>query len=104
MTKKYFCLDESSSQPGKYIIHIDLNAFPSNISTTGSYNLLSARLLHLSYADYLRYCRDICGAEIIGKNNCYPIAYFKNNDKSKSLINILNKRMSMIATHWRKEE
>lgn len=95
MTKKYFYLEESSYHPGKYKISMNFDMLPG-IRTTGSYNLLSARLLGLSYAEYLRYCRDIYKAEIIGKNNMYPVAYFKDNIATGDLIKMLNDRMSQI--------
>ena len=104
MTKRYFTLEESPYQPGKYTIRLDFTTIPSNISTTGSFNLLPARLLRLSYADYLRYCRDVYGAEVIGKNNYYPVAYFKNDTKTKQLVTMLNERMAFVAKHWRVEQ
>ena len=94
MTKKYFYLEESSSHPGKYKISMNFDMLPG-IRTTGSYNLLPARLLGLSYAEYLRYCRDIYKAEIIGKNNMYPVAYFKDNTATGELIKMLNSRMQL---------
>ena len=95
MTKKYFYLEESPYQPGKYKVSMNFDMLPG-IRTTGSYNLLPARLLGLSYANYLRYCRDVYKAEIIGKNTMYPIAYFENNFATGDLIRILNERMSQI--------
>ena len=95
MTKKYFYLEESPYQPGKYKVSMNFDEFPG-IRTVGSYNLLPARLLGLSYANYLRYCRDVYKAEVIGKNTMYPIAYFENNFAAGDLIRILNERMSQI--------
>ena len=93
--KKYFCLEESSNQPGKFLIKIDFDQLSSMI-TTGSYNLLPARLLCISYAEYLRFCRDKLGAEIIGKKTMYPIAYFSDKKKVVVLIQNLNTRMAII--------
>lgn len=95
MTKRYFYLEESPYHPGKYKISMNFDMLPG-ICTTGSYNLLSARLLGLSYAEYLRYCRDIYKAEIIGKNNMYPVAYFKDNIAAGDLIRTLNSRMELL--------
>ncbi len=92
---KYFYLEESPYQPGKYRIAINFDTLPG-IRTIGSYNLLPARLLGLSYADYLRYCRDVYKAEIIGKKNMYPVAYFKDNMAAGDLIRSLNNRMEQI--------
>jgi hypothetical protein len=95
MNKKYFYLEESPYHPGKYRVAINFDTLPG-IRTIGSYNLLPARLLGLSYADYLRYCRDVYKAEIIGKNNMYPVAYFKDNMAAGDLIRSLNNRMEQI--------
>lgn len=103
MIKKYFVLDETPCHPGKYMIRLNYSAFPNNINTSGSFNILPARLLRLHYAEYLRYCRDVCDAEIIGKNCYYPIPFFKNNQSAKELVALLNARMALVATHWRKE-
>lgn len=87
----YFKYEESPSQKGKYMIFPVHENLPLK-GTKGSYALLAARLMNLNYADYLRMCRDLYGAEIYGKNTYYPIAYFSLNDKLKELVNILNKR------------
>ena len=62
----------------------------------GSYNVMPARLLHLTYAQYLRYCRDRLGAELIGKNHKYVMAYFNNDKNVNALIDLLNTRMAYI--------
>ena len=54
--KKYFYLEESANQPGKFLVKIDFDQLPP-MTTTGSYNLLPAHLLGISYAEYLRFCR-----------------------------------------------
>lgn len=95
MSKNYFFLEESPYQSGKWTIRINFDNLPP-MRTEGSFNLLPARLLSLSYAEYLRYCRDVYGAEIIGKNNMYPVAYFKDNIIARELIKMLNDRMSQI--------
>ena len=95
MTNKIFFLDESPYQPGKYTIRMNFDLLPS-MTTSGSFNLLPARLLNLSYADYLRFCRDVYKAEIIGKNSMYPVAYFKNDAATGELIRTLNERISQI--------
>jgi hypothetical protein len=93
--KEYFKLEESVSRPGKYIIKANFTLLPT-MTTTGSYNLLPARLLNITYAQYLRFCRDVVGAEISGKNSQYPIAYFTKTDKTANLLKNLNTRMSLV--------
>lgn len=96
MSKLYFIADETPYHPGKSMVwpvHSNLPLY----GTKGSYGLLAARLLNLSYANYLRMCRDLYGAEIIGKNTMYPIALFDNgSEKLKELVNLLNKRTECV--------
>ena len=46
----------------------------------GSYNVLPARILGISYAEFLRYARDKYGATIYGKGHKYPIVKFDNEN------------------------
>lgn len=102
MTKvEYFVLEESPSRPGKYTIRLNFDKFPSQLSTSGSFNLLPARLLNLSYAQYLRFCRDIVGGEIAGKNTIYPIAYFNKTMTTNAFVRLLNSRMNLVI--WERE-
>lgn len=98
--KKYFTLEESSGYEGRYVIVPNWSEFPQ-MSTAGSFNILCARLLNLSYADYLRFCRDICGAQLIGKNWEYPVAYFEKSNESRELVNLLNSIMNLVM--WERE-
>ena len=50
----------------------------------------------LSYANYLRMCRDRYGADIIGKGNKYPVAFFEKNKKADELVSILNSKAKEI--------
>ena len=51
-----------------------------------------------TYANYLRYCRDVIGGEIVGKNEKYPIVYFKKNKALIDFVELLNKRTKEILT------
>jgi hypothetical protein len=99
MNKQYFKLEESISNPGKYTIGFDLELCP--LRTEGSFNVLAARTMGLSYADYLRMCRDCLGAEIQGKNTLYPVAYFKKTQNLVAFVRLLNVRFHIIV--WNKE-
>lgn len=95
--KKYFYLDESPFYKNKYMICLNHDYFLFPTGTTGSFNVFIARVLNLSYADFLRYCRDRLGAELIGKNKRYVVPYFdKNNQSTSALIKLLNTRMEYI--------
>lgn len=100
--KKVKCFEyvESASYPGKYLISPVHDNFYLK-TTEGSFNVICARLFNLSYAQYLRMCRDCFGAEIVGKGNKYPVAYFKRNEGLKALIDLLNARANFVL--WERE-
>ena len=98
--RKVFYMDESASNPGKYLIRVNVDLIPFE-TTIGSLAVLPARLLNLSYAQYLRFCRDIIGAEIHGKNCLYPIAYFKRDMVFEQFIKLLNARTEFVL--WEDE-
>lgn len=82
----------------KYIIVPVMENLPLEY-TTGSFNLLPARLMGLDYANYLRMCRDMCGATIMGKGNKYPVAYFGGSPQAmivtRQLVKLLNGRANV---------
>lgn len=59
----------------------------------GSWAVLPARLFGLSWADYLRYCRQ-CGADVRGKTHQYPIIAW--NEKNNEFLDELNKRANQL--------
>ena len=97
---KCFIKDESASHPGKWIVRPVFENFHLD-STSGSFNVICARLFNLDYPQYLRMCRDCFGAEIIGKNSMYPVAYFKRSKELDALIDILNARANLVL--WERE-
>ena len=97
---KIFYRDDSAAQPGKYMIRADLEKFHLNF-TEGSYNIIGARLMGLTYAQYLRMCRDVYGAEIIGKGGMYPYPVFKLSRGLEELIDQLNARANLVL--WERE-
>lgn len=90
----YFIAEESP-YTNKYIIRPNFPVLPLT-STKGSFNILAARVMNLSYASYLRMCRDLYGAEIIGKNHRYCVAYFNDYKDTQPLLNELNKRVQIL--------
>ena len=94
--EKYFYLEESPIYKNKYIIRLNHDKFLFPTGTSGSYNVFIARVLNLSYADYLRYSRDRLGAELIGKQSRYVMAYYDRNQTTEAFIKLLNKRMEYI--------
>ena len=98
--EKIFYRDESATQPGKYMIRANLDKFHL-LFTEGSFNIIGARLMGLTYAQYLRMCRDEFGAEIIGKGNLYPYPVFKLSQGLQDLIDQLNARANLVL--WERE-
>lgn len=99
--KKYFGYSESAFYPGKYTIDIlDYEGLHLN-HTTGSYNVFFARLLDMSYATWLRFCRDMFGAELVGKNSLYVVPYFKKDEKLVTLVSMLNSQANLVI--WERE-
>lgn len=89
--EKYFKYEASPLHKDRYFITLNHEALHL-IYTSGSFNIICARVMGLTYADYLRMCRDMFGAEIIGKGSKYPVATFKFSDGLLKLVKILNKR------------
>jgi hypothetical protein len=101
MAKKIcFYVDVTPYHPGKYVIRPKHENFYLE-SSNGSFNIICARLMNLSYAQYLRMCRDMLGAEIMGKNNYYPVAYFSDKKMAEQLCKLLNARANMVL--WERE-
>ena len=96
MMEKYFYLEESPIYKNKYIIRLNHDKFLFPTGTSGSYNVFIARVLNLSYADYLRYSRDRLGAELVGKQSRYVVAYYDKNQTTEAFVKLLNKRMEYI--------
>lgn len=63
---------------------------------SGSYHIIGARILGLTYANYLRYIRDNFNAELRGKEGySYPV--FKDIDSCKKAVNHLNEVWNKIG-------
>lgn len=94
--KKFFYVDETPYHEGKYVIYLNHELFHLS-GFRGSCNCIPAKLMMLSYANYLRYCRDCFGAELIGKNQKYPIALFPDKKKAEELVKELNRRAAAVV-------
>lgn len=97
---KCFEREESAAYPGRYVIRPIHENFHLDY-TEGSFAIIGARLLGITYPEYLRMCRDCFGAEIIGKGSKYPVAYFKLSQELQVLIENLNARANLIL--WERE-
>lgn len=95
-----FTIEEAPYSPGKYFI-TPIHANFHLQSTQGSFNVIPARLMGLSYAQYLRFCRDMCQAEIVGKGTMYPIPYFRKTNTLNALVRMLNLRANCVL--WERD-
>lgn len=98
MSEKYFSFEESPYALGKFTLKLDFNKLPLK-HTTGSYQLLAARFIGLEWDDYIRMCRDVLGADIVGKG-LYPAIYFSKTQTTRKFLELLNKRAEY-ALHYR---
>lgn len=94
--EKFFYLDESSVFKDKLHIRLNHSNFLFPNGTEGSYGVIAARALNLSYPDYLRYCRDRLGAKLIGKHTLYVVPYFDNTPEVQLFIKLLNRRLEYV--------
>ena len=85
--------------PDNYIISIDdLNWVEGNVNECGcSFAVLGARLLNLSYPNYLRYLR-ANGADLKGKTGI-ATAFFKDKAACQSICTTLNKEWNKIKSY-----
>ena len=102
--KKVFYLKERMNDPNRYIIAIDddlRDEFYIGGLKEGSYHILQALLLNMNYPTYLRFCRDIGGAELIGKNDLYVIPVFKKTSEAIQIVDMLNAQINLVV--WEKK-
>jgi hypothetical protein len=99
---KYFNFESVPNRENKFMISPNYEALHLK-GTTGSYNILPARLMELSYAQYLIMCRELFGAELIGKGTLYVYPLFERNDLTYQFLKLLNSRADYIIKVIRKE-
>lgn len=95
-----FRIEEGFDCPNKYVIKVNHEAFHATY-TEGSYNVLMARLFNLSYAEFLRMCRDLFGADLRGKGSLYVVPYFDKTPELLALVRNLNVRANLVL--WERE-
>ena len=88
--KKYFYVEESAIGNG-YLVKPSFDLLPLHY-TMGSFSIVPARLLNISYANFLRLCRDDFNGKIKGKNYTYPMVYFAQESDAQKLSAFLNER------------
>ena len=90
----YF-IAELSPIHNKYIVLPNHNALKLG-PTKGSYAVFGARLFGLTYADYLRMCRDVYHAILVGKKRLYISVLFNTEEEARRLAEELNKRVNFL--------
>ena len=93
--KNVFFFEESMAYPNKFFIKPNPSYLPKHMMG-GSYAVLEARLMMLSWPDYLRLCRDVYGGELIGKGQLFVVSYFLDKNIARPLLNELNRRINEI--------
>ena len=94
---KYFNLEESANYKDKFLIKVNPDNIPDGVGKSGgSLAVLQARLMMMDFPTYLRFCRDIMKAEIIGKQSKYPAIYFTKTPEVRAFVTLLDKRMAAI--------
>ena len=60
----------------------------------GSYNVVCARALGVTYAEFLRWARDNYNGTIVGKGHKYPYITFSDKSDCNKCCMFLNRRLS----------
>lgn len=91
---KAFFLDSIPWDLNTYIIsnHFDEIKMPM-INT--SYQLLQARLVGMTYKEYLNFCKYSLGAEVIKKpNQKWAFIHFKDTSDVRKFVDVLNQKFN----------
>lgn len=88
---KYFTYRDNPD--GTWSLVPDFEVWGYDWCISGSWNVLGARVMGLSWSNYLRYCMQ-CGATVQGKNHLYPIVHWK--EKNLDFLDELNRRANYL--------
>lgn len=80
----------------EYIIQISKDVYKPFFGTTGSFSVLFARILGLSYAASLRYLQDYYNAKVTGKDGLYCVIRFDNERDCRRVCELLSTRWDQI--------
>ena len=90
--KQYFCFRETSNKGWTICPEYDTLGVKC---VNGSYSVLAARFMGVSWPDWLRFCRNN-GAQLYGKNSFYTIPIWEK--PNSEFLTMLNKRVNDIAS------
>lgn len=88
--KAFYCCDMYNT--GDYSVRFSEEIYSFFGWTTSSYVIVPARILGLSFAEYLRFARDKFDGILDGKSSKYVTVTFKDKSKCEELCKVLNKR------------
>ena len=104
---EYFTYVESMENRGKFLIlPKDYDKLPFDTVCGGSYAVAPARVLGLSYAEYLRFVRDSYPniVELRGKNSLYIRPLWDLSNELLDFIKLLNMKLQYAVTVANLEE
>ena len=91
--KQYFYL-ERIPKTEKY--RIKCNKEYLGLDNLVNLEALPARLLGMSYCEWLNWCKELFSSEILGTNTLYPYPVFYRDELARRLIKILNYRLTLV--------
>ena len=95
--KNIFYIQENG---GIYWVHYSsLDGLPFK-KPCGSYNVLKARLLNLSYGDFLLLARNNYNATLKGRDGGYIVEFFQNIEDAKQFASLLNGRLNKVIEYY----
>lgn len=80
----------------EYVVDITKEVYEFFGKTNGSFTVLYARLLGLSYANMLRYLEDHYDAKVMGKDGMYCVIRFPSEKKCLQFCNLLTLRWTQL--------
>lgn len=89
---KAFFLDSIPWDEDTYIISNNFDQIVMPMIDT-SYQLLQARLINMTYKEYLNFCKYSLGAEVIKRSNQkWAFVHFKDTPDVRRFIDVLNQK------------
>lgn len=87
-----FFLDQVPWSDDEYIISNRFDEIEMPMIQT-SYQLLQARLVGMTYMEFLEFCRDSLGAKVTRRpNQRWGSIYFKDTAEVRKFVEVLNKK------------
>lgn len=99
---KYYKVETSPiSTKNEYVVMFKDNLFDIIPYIYGSAAVINARLLGLTYAQYLKWCRDVYNARLVGSKSLYVVPYYANKDDAAAVASELDRRLIKVFSEER---